>query len=50
MAWSLGQPTRSRAQPPAPYLEPHSSLLDHGKGHAGSCPCGWGLLVWKAGV
>lgn len=23
MAWSLGQPTRSRAQPPAPYLEPH---------------------------
>ena len=32
------------------YMEPHSSLLGHGKGHIGSSPRGWGLLVWKAGV
>lgn len=50
MAWSLGKSTLSWARPPAPYLEPHSSLLGHGKGHVGSCPRGWGLLVWKAGV
>ena len=50
MAWRPGQPTLSGAQPSAPYLEPHSGLLGHGRGHVGSCPRGWGLLVWKAGV
>lgn len=50
MAWRPGQPTLSGAQPSAPYLEPHSSLLGHGRGHVGSCPRGGGLLVWRAGV